>query len=237
MTADGEAALRRRIARRVGGFLGLRCYVLGKLATDPAYRATLEILRAHPLPLPVLDLGCGLGLLAFYLREHGFEQPITGIDTDAKKVARARRAAARHYRGLTFETADAGVESLAPGRAIVLLDVLHYLDDAAQAALLGRLAGRIEEGGVVIIRNTPRDRSWRFALTYLEEIWVRASRWITSRGPINFPTSDEIAAPFRARGWAEEIRPLWGATPFNSHLYVFSSPSRQPAIPAAAHES
>jgi 2-polyprenyl-3-methyl-5-hydroxy-6-metoxy-1,4-benzoquinol methylase len=232
LTADGEAALRRRIARNVGGFPGLRCYVLGKLATDPAYAATLEILRAHPLP--VLDLGCGLGLLAFYLREHGFKQPITGIDTDAKKIARARRAAARHYRGLTFATADAGAESLAPGRAIVLLDVLHYLDDAAQAALLGRLAACLEAGGIAIIRNTPRDQSWRFALTYLEEIWVRVTRWITARGLINFPTSDEIAAPFRARGCAEEIRPLWGATPFNSHLYVFSSPSRQPAIPAAA---
>jgi len=236
LTALGEAALRRRIARNVGGSLGLRCYVLGKLATDPAYRAALEILRAHPLP--VLDLGCGLGLLAFYLREHGFEQPITGIDTDAKKIARARRAAARHYPGITFETGDAGGESIASGRAVVLLDVLHYLDDASQAALLDRLAGSLEAGGIAIIRNTPRDRSWRFALTYLEEIWVRASRWITSRGPINFPTSEEIAAPFRARGCAEEIRPLWGSTPFNSHLYVFSSPSPRPAIPIpAARES
>src|SRR5690606_9789718 len=42
-----------------------RNYVAAKVKTDPLYGAVYDELRGSDLPL--LDLGCGLGLLAFYL--------------------------------------------------------------------------------------------------------------------------------------------------------------------------
>ncbi len=221
-----SAEIRHRIANRIGGSLPLRGYVRGKIASDPAYPATLEILRSHPQP--VLDIGCGLGLLAFYLREHGFTAPILGIDPDQKKIARAQQVARAHYHNVTFAVGDARDHTETTGTT-VLLDILHYLDDPAQAALLKILARRAASGGTVIIRNTPRDQSWRYRLTYLEELWVRASRWIATAAPINFPTTEEIAAPFREAGCKARIEPLWGSTPFNSHLYAFS-PAVQPCV-------
>ena len=59
----------------------LRIYVRGKMSSDPLYSAVYERLRDRDEP--ILDVGCGAGLLALYLREHGHRAPIRGIDHDA----------------------------------------------------------------------------------------------------------------------------------------------------------
>jgi len=196
----------------------LQGYVRGKLRTDPAYPAVLERLRERPQP--ALDIGCGLGLLSFYLREQGYQEPVMGVDCDAKKIAKAAEIAATQYQGLAFAPTDA--RDVSPDySAIILLDVLHYLTDESQQALLTAIADKVPAGGIVIIRNAPRDGSWRYRLTWLEEVFVRAIGWIGGGGIINFPTIEAIAEPFRQRGFAEEIKPLWGRTPFNSYLFCF----------------
>ena len=48
-------------------------YTLTKLRTDPLYPGVLQALR--PTTAPVLDLGCGLGLLAHALRADGQALP------------------------------------------------------------------------------------------------------------------------------------------------------------------
>jgi len=56
---------------------------------------------------PVLDLGCGVGLLAHCLRAHGIAMPYHGVDNDAGKIAQARDAASRaQLSETTFETID-----------------------------------------------------------------------------------------------------------------------------------
>lgn len=217
-----ERAIIEKIANHFTGSRWLQGYVRGKLRTDPAYRAVLDLLRQHPQS--VLDIGCGLGLLSFYLRENGFREPVLGVDSDAKKIAKAGDIAAAHYKGLTFEPTDAREVSVNYS-AVVMLDVLHYLNAEAQRSLLQAVAEKIPPGGIVIIRNTPRDSSWRYILTWMEEVFVRVVGWIRGAGIIHFPTVEEVADPFRQRGYGEEIRPLWGRTPFNSHLFVFTRPS------------
>ena len=66
-------------------------YTLAKLRTDPLYPGVLDALRGCDAPL--LDLGCGLGLLAHALRVDGQAMPYLGVDIDAPKIERARRIA------------------------------------------------------------------------------------------------------------------------------------------------
>ena len=47
----------------------------------------------------LLDLGCGLGLLAFCLREHGLTVPIHGIDYDERNPRPAGRRRGPGLRG------------------------------------------------------------------------------------------------------------------------------------------
>src|SRR5437773_4453398 len=110
----------------------LRGYVRSKLRRDPLYTAAYQLL--HDSEEPILDIGCGLGLLAFYLRERGFRQSILGLDVDVRKTRQGSRIASR-YRNVDLRCQD--IEKLVPAFSgnVVLFDVLHYLPLIRQRAL------------------------------------------------------------------------------------------------------
>lgn len=208
-----------RIARHYSG-PWLRCYARGKLWRDPVFATAFEVLKDSPLP--VLDVGCGIGLFEFYLRERGFRPPLFGVDFDAGKIAKAQVVAGRTYRDIQFSVGDA-IEMGDFRGHVVLFDVLHYLPTARQTALLEKIATHIAPGGLCLIRVTPRATNWRFRVTQIQEFLLRVTLWMKS-GAIHYPTVNETLAPFRARGFACEVQPLWGRTPFNSYFCILRAP-------------
>jgi 2-polyprenyl-3-methyl-5-hydroxy-6-metoxy-1,4-benzoquinol methylase len=208
----------KRIAARFDCSIFTRGYIVGKMATDPAYGAVLE--RFGSSDHPIVDIGCGLGLLAHFLRDRGCHAPIHGYDFDERKILLARAAATRG--GLRDVAFDIGDVADHPPHAshLVLLDVLHYLDRDTRAGLLAKLARHAQSGGTVLIRGAVRDDSWRYKVTVAQEFWTRWSGWIPSPSPVTFPTLAEIVAPFETLGCRCEVAPLWGRTPFNSYLVV-----------------
>lgn len=189
----------------------LRSYVRWKVKSDPVYAAVLQHLRGRDEPL--IDVGCGVGLLPFYLREHGFRAPVIGIDFDPRKIDVAQRAATR-YRGLDFIAADAR-DPLPEHPNVVMLDLLQYLDPDTQQQVLANVA---RAARFVIIRQGLRDQSWRYRMTAAVDAVGRAVRWMKADA-LNYPTRDEISAAFA--GFTSEIAPLWGRTPYNNYLFVF----------------
>lgn len=205
---------RTEVARRLASLYDRRSlshYVRWKVAGDPGYDAVAAELRDREQPL--IDLGCGVGLLPFYLREVGFRAPIIGIDFDERKIELARRAAQR-YRGIDFMTADARDE-LPRHHDVVLLDLLHYFDDASQQRILANVA-RVAD--VAVIRQGIRDGSWRHRMTATMDAIGRGIRWMRAES-LNYPTRDSIVAAFD--GFEARVVPAWGRTPFNSYLFVF----------------
>ena len=195
----------------------LRIYVGKKLRGDPIFQTAFELLRGSTQPL--IDLGCGVGLLAFYLKERDFLEPITGVDRDRRKIARARVVAERAYRDLSFIEQDV-CEPIAGRGNLVLFDVLHYLSPNEQMMLLEQLAARVAPGGMLIVRDCPRDGNVRFWLTYLAERFAQATTW-NMKVKFHFPTRDNICRAFDKDDFSRNIAPLWGRTPFNNHLFVF----------------
>ena len=100
-----------------------------------------------------------------------------------------------------------------------MLDVLHYFSDEDQQQLLRKIAASIALQGVALIRLALNEPNWRFAATKAEEWFVHFTRWIPVHGG-NFPTRDEVTLPFAQEGLDVEVRPMWGWTPFNSHLFT-----------------
>lgn len=192
-----------------------RSYARGKLRWDPVFRAVAPLFESSSRPL--LDVGCGLGLLGQYLREHGFRARYLGVDLDTRKIDEARPAARD---GLDLEFATASATALPDFSGdVALVDVLHYLPAGHQQLALAEAAARVRPGGLIVIRNVVRDASWRFRATVAEEHFIRALRWM--RYPAtHYPERNEIEAPLRATGFATEVRPLWGRTPFNSYLFI-----------------
>lgn len=200
---------------------GLRSYAYWKVRADPAYGEVLALLRDRTAPL--LDLGCGIGLLAFFLREHGYAAPIRGVDFDARKIDVARRAATK-YRELEFVAADAR-EGVPFAGDVVILDMLQYFDAESQQRVLASAASSAE---TVILRQGIADGSWRHRFTLVVDALGRAMRWMKAER-LHFPTRDEVTAPF-AGEFDAEVRPMWGRTPYNNYLFVFRRSDRPLAV-------
>lgn len=213
MNADERAASHFAFNRRLHG------YSRGKIAWDPAYRHLAKALQGSTLPW--LDVGCGMGLLAAYLRESGCTASLHGIDPDAAKIALAQKVAAR-YPGLSFACGDARELPAFEG-GVIVLDVLHYLTPDGQSHFLREVASRLAPGGRAYVRTTFRDRSWRYAVTLAEEVFIRAVGWIRG-GSCCFPTRAHIEQALIPTGCRVEIYPLWGRTPFNSHMVEIERP-------------
>ena len=213
---DHESACARVAARFRQRWL--RHYVRGKVRHDQIYSTAYELLRSSENP--ILDIGCGVGLLAFYLRERACPQPVLGLDVDARKIRYGTEIAARSYEDVELRFHD--VQETLPDFCgnITLFDVLHYLPGPAQSALLSRLTACVAPGGVLIIRDCPREPRPRFWTTFVAEKFAQAISWNLST-PLHFPTRASINGIFDPREFQRESRPLWGRSPFNNHIFIF----------------
>ncbi|MGB5939568.1 MAG: class I SAM-dependent methyltransferase [Rhodanobacter sp.] len=208
---------RQRIAQLYDSRLQ-RGYVLGKLAGDPVYAATAALVAGTALPL--LDIGCGIGLLGLYLHAQGHARPYLGVDHDARKIVAGQLAVQRAALAASISLRHADVSELPPMHGhVALLDVLHYLPAERQPALLREAARHLAPEGCLIIRNVLREPNWRFQATRVEEFFLRTSGWIPG-GAQHYPTAGELRAPLEDAGLEVHIEPLRGRTPFNSYLVV-----------------
>jgi SAM-dependent methyltransferase len=170
--------------RRAGRFA--YHFARGKLRGDPVFRAILELglLRGYPR---ILDLGCGQGLLAAWLRaaaqcsERGTwplawppapcPESVRGIELMAREVARARCAL-----GPGCEVVQADIRSAVFGSAdaVVILDVLHYIPAPSQPEVLQRVRAALPPGGLLLLRVGDADGGLRFRFTqWVDQVVMR----------------------------------------------------------------
>ena len=201
----------------------LRGYVGSKLRRDRVYPEAYELFSSSDEP--ILDVGCGVGLLAFYLRERGCRQPILGLDVDARKIQQGMRIAQQRYKDVDLRTQD--VQGPLPdfSGTIALFDVLHYLPLAQQTALLSRLARCVAPAGSLVIRDCPRDNGPRFWMTWVAEKFAQAVSWNWNTS-LHFPSRELIDDAFPQNEFERESRPLWGTSPFNNYLFIFRRRAR-----------
>ncbi len=194
-------------------------YTLTKLRTDPLYPGVLEALRGTTAP--VLDLGCGLGLLLHALRLDGQSMPWHGVDIDADKIRRGRAIAERTglAAGARFEVVDLA-QGWPPHRgSVAILDVLQYLDAEAQGRLLDDTAAMLVPGAKLVIRSGLGDDTRRGRTTRITDRLAHLAGWM-QEVPKRYPTRAELESRLGAAGLSLDFRPLYGNTPFNNWLIV-----------------
>jgi SAM-dependent methyltransferase len=230
-----EAALRLVVARAAERFRasGRFAYYFarGKLGTDPVFAAVLtqQLLPAAPR---LLDLGCGQGLVAAWLdaanqchlNGHWPEQwaaparpvSIRGIEIDANEVRRAQRALG----GVALiECADLCSAPLTDSDAILMLDVLHYMDPASQQSLIDRARAALSDDGVLLVRIGNSAGGLRFAWSR----WVDAAIWRLRgrrRIELTFRTLTQWTQLLAGAGFAVREIPMTGARSFANVLLL-----------------
>lgn len=193
-------------------------YALTKLHSDPAYNAITRLLA--DTTAPILDIGCGIGLLAQYLHAAGVSVSYTGVDNDPDKIASAALAAQvntlQHSRFLIHD-----LQRSVPDHwgNVIILDVLHYLAPDTQNALLKQAAARLSPGAQLIIRCGLNDGGWRSKITHAVDTLGHSISWMNA-APIQYPRREQLAKQLGDLDLKTEFRPLWGRTPFNNWLIV-----------------
>ncbi|MEO8365250.1 MAG: class I SAM-dependent methyltransferase [Pseudoxanthomonas sp.] len=193
-------------------------YTRSKLGSDPLYPGVLQALRGSEAPL--LDLGCGLGLLAHALRLDGQAMAYRGVDNDAAKIERARKVAGK--RGLAevnFDLVDLAKGPPLHHGSVAILDVLQYLDAPAQQGLIGEVIGMLTPGARLVIRTALGDNSRRGQTSRVTDRLANLIGWMQSR-PKCYPDADAMRAQLAEAGLQTTFSPLYGNTPFNNWLIV-----------------
>ena len=181
-------ALARRAARRYeasGRYAHHFAYV--KLTRDPIYRRMLDS-GLIGSAARVLDLGCGQGLVASVYaaarERHGvgdwpadWPAPgllrLQGIDLAPRDIERARAAACADAE---YTCADIRSAGFGAADAVVLLDVLHYMDFAAQDEVLDRVRSALAGGGVLLLRVADASARLRFHITVAADHFTMSLR-------------------------------------------------------------
>jgi predicted TPR repeat methyltransferase len=193
-------------------------YSLSKLAMDPLYEAVPSAFGEEPVPL--LDLGCGIGLLLHCLRAGGRQLPYVGVDTDSLKIAAARAASARRgHSNASFQVCDLSVQFPDHQGSVALLDVLQYVPLQVQGTLLSQAAQRVSKDGRLIIRTGLADGTWRSAMTRATDRFGHSVGWMKTSFKAQ-PSAQELREVLQRHGLHAEFKPLWGKTPFNNWLVV-----------------
>lgn len=232
MTAQFRRTLLERATRpyRSAGHFAWR-FANGKLKGDPVFFGLLE----HGL-IPdgkrLIDLGCGQGLLASWLREaralyEAGDWPkdwpaapkienIWGLELMPNDVTRARAALgdrAQIEQG-DIRSADFGQTDVA-----IILDVLHYISYEAQEDVLRRIHAALPKGGTFITRIG--DAAGGLPFKYSN--WVdRVIFFLRGHGiiPIYCRSTAEWLEVLKRCGFEAQAMPMHKGTPFRSIMLV-----------------
>jgi hypothetical protein len=206
-------------------------FARGKLGGDPVFRAVLErgllLGRGH-----ILDLGCGQGLLASWLRAaqfcyengawpHGWPpapkpHATRGIELMVRDVDRAHAAL-----GPACDISQGDIRSAEFGStdAVIILDVLHYMAEEEQLKVLKRVRAALPARGLLLLRVGDAAGGLRF----------RYSQWVDKtvmllRGHSSVATHCRSAAQWRELllecGFEVQATPMSEGTRFANVLLI-----------------
>lgn len=186
---------------------GTKFYVRGKLGGDPICEQVVGV--ASELG-EVVDVGCGRGQMGLLLLELGKATRVLGFDWDKDKIEEATLASGDDAR-LRFWVGDTRTEEIPACDTVLMLDVLHYLTDEEQDALVVRAAKSARH--TIVIRELDPDRGWRSTMTRMQEGITTFFRYNVGARVRIRPIS-AVTERLTSQGFAVRVEPSWGGTPF-----------------------
>jgi len=202
--------------------------------TGPPVRRKIQHLRPYNCPLEVLlslvpddgsvlDIGCGCGILLGLAALSGKAISAIGIDTAAASIQTAVAMQSALDPKLPARLAFRKIRALddwPDGKfdMVSLIDVMHHIPPAKQAATFQAAAARVKPGGILLYKDMVRRPLWRAWLNRLHDLGV-AREWIHYYpvAHIEAAACDLGLIPLRS----ETINRLW----YGHELRVYRAPA------------
>ncbi len=143
----------------------LEWYMRIKTKMEKNYQFFHEIV---PQQGKILDIGCGYGFMSYMLAFAAEERKITGIDYDEDKIATANHCFSR-TQNINFVHTDVMGFDFDRYDAIILADVLHYLQPEEQKQVMEKCIANLNAGGIVIVRDGDKEKAEKHKRTKLTE--------------------------------------------------------------------
>lgn len=148
--------------------------------------------RKLPRQAKIIDMGCGYGQLCLVLGLLSPKRELLGIDYDPNKIAIANNCflANEHIR---FQQGDMRDIQLPAADAFIFNDSLHYLDPSSQEKILTHCLSRLDQHGVIFIREGDSSKETKHKIILKSEIWsTRIMKFNKAEGALNFISSDWV---------------------------------------------
>jgi len=140
----------------------------------------------------IYDLGCGFGYLSYYLHYQDPNRIITAVDYDTEKIDIAAHGRTKNNH-LKFEAADIRSYTYESMDVVFLNDVLHYLTKADQRLLLDTLARRLNEDGILFIREGLAGSKQRFKrMQFTEFLSTKVLKFNKKINPLDFVAESDM---------------------------------------------
>lgn len=164
----------------------------------------------------LLDIGCGFGLFGCYLATRYPEIEYHGFDLNPRRIDMAREAAKRlGLKNAHFDCADARDLSINDQYdAIMMVDLLHHIDNDAKRALLAKCCSHLSPGGHLVVKDVTRHPRFKIAFTWLLDVLMTRS--------VDMWYIDEVgfAEALADATWAVDMFPIADLLPYPHVVYL-----------------
>jgi 2-polyprenyl-3-methyl-5-hydroxy-6-metoxy-1,4-benzoquinol methylase len=175
-----------------------------------------EIGQYLPDEGPVLDIGCGFGLFSLYYAASGPRRFVHGLDRDGRRIAMARRAAARlGLDNVAYVEGDArDFKGDAEAAGAYMLDIVHHIPRESVPPLLRRLRLSLAPGAPLLVKDVdtrPAAKRWF--------TWA-LDKAMAPTVPVHYWGAEELQATLEACGFRVRRHLMVDLLPYPHVLYV-----------------
>ena len=184
----------------------------------------LDMAEHLPVSGPVLDLGCGHGLLAIAIALDAPDRAVYGIDHDVARVELAKNAAS-DLPNIRFNVGTMDqIPAAGPYSGIAMIDVYHYFKPETQEELARRAFAQLQPGGTLLVREVEPQGGFASSWNKWYEKLATASGFTQAdRAQLHFRTTRDWEDLFRKTGFKVKSRRC-GSRLFSDVLFICDRP-------------
>ncbi|MBP7433966.1 1-acyl-sn-glycerol-3-phosphate acyltransferase [bacterium] len=176
-------------------------YARIKIMLEDNYRFFNDII---PRKAEIYDIGCGMGMLTFMLTLTSKERSVKAIDYDETKINLAKNCYSCSER-TTFICDDVTKTAFEKADVFIMNDVLHYLPVEEQSALIEKCSGKLNENGIIIIRDADSGMSGKHGNTVVTEKFSTGLKFNQADTGLNFVSRSVIEKAAVSAGLSFEV--------------------------------